>query len=74
MLALNLPVPVLYDLPTVFASLLAAICASAIALLAVSGKLFSARAIGASSLVMGAGIAAMHYIGMAAMRLPAECN
>jgi two-component system, sensor histidine kinase and response regulator len=74
MLALNLPVPVRYDLPTVFASLLAAICASAIALLAVSGKQFSARAIGASSLVMGAGIAAMHYIGMAAMRLPAECN
>src|SRR5271163_2234217 len=74
MLALNLPVPILYDLPTVFASLLAAICSSVIALLAVSGKRFSARAIAASGLVMGAGIAAMHYIGMAAMRLPAECN
>jgi two-component system, sensor histidine kinase and response regulator len=74
MLALNLPVPVLYDVPTVFASLLAAICASGIALLAVSGKQFSARAIAAASLVMGAGIAAMHYIGMAAMRLPADCH
>ncbi len=74
MLALNLPVAVLYDVPTVFASLLAAICASAIALLAVSGKQFSARAIAASGLVMGAGIAAMHYIGMAAMRLPAICH
>src|SRR5271156_4758073 len=38
MLALNLPLPILYDLPTVFASLLAAIVASAIAFLAVSGK------------------------------------
>src|SRR5580658_6471727 len=74
MLALDLPVPILYDLPTVFASLLAAIAASAIALFAVSGKQFSTRAIAGSSLVMGAGIAAMHYIGMAAMRLPAECN
>src|SRR5580658_9911076 len=74
MLALNLRVPVLYDLPTVFESLLAAIGASAVALLAVSGKQFSARAIFAAALMMGAGIAAMHYIGMAAMRLPAECN
>jgi two-component system, sensor histidine kinase and response regulator len=74
MLALNLSVPVLFDLPTVFASLLAAICASAIALLAVSGKRLSATAILAAALVMGAGIAAMHYIGMAAMRLPAECS
>jgi two-component system, sensor histidine kinase and response regulator len=74
MLALNLPIPILYDVPTVFASLLAAICASGIALLAVCGNRFSARAIAASSLVMGAGIAAVHYIGMAAMRLPAQCN
>ena len=27
----------------------------------------------AGSIVMGAGIAAMHYVGMAAMRLPAMC-
>ena len=74
MLALNLPVPVRYDLPTVFASLLATIVASAIALLAVSGKRLSAAAILVGALAMGAGIAAMHYIGMAAMRLPAECS
>ncbi len=74
MLALNLPVPVLYDLPTVLLSLLAAICASAIALFVVSGKQFSAGAITAASIAMGVGIASMHYIGMAAMRLPAECH
>jgi two-component system, sensor histidine kinase and response regulator len=74
MLALNLPVTVLYDLPTVLLSLLAAICASAIALFAVSGQRLSASAIGAASIAMGAGIASMHYIGMAAMRLPAESH
>src|SRR5919197_5746069 len=38
MLAFSLPVPVLYDWPTVLLSLLAAIFASAIALFVVSGK------------------------------------
>src|SRR3982074_2839433 len=36
MLAFNLPVPVLYDWPTVFLSLLAAVFASAVALFVVS--------------------------------------
>ena len=74
MLALNLPVPVLYDLPTVLLSLLAAVAASAVALYAVSGKQLRAASIAVASLAMGAGISAMHYIGMAAMRLPAECH
>ena len=71
MLAFHLPVPVLYDVPTVVASLLAAIFASAVALWVVSRqKMGLAEAIPAS-VVMGIGISAMHYTGMAAMRLPA---
>ncbi|HKV39556.1 MAG TPA: MHYT domain-containing protein, partial [Blastocatellia bacterium] len=73
MLAFHLPVPVLYDLPTVLVSLLAAIFASGVALFVVSRK--SLKLLGAigGSLVMGGGIAAMHYVGMAAMRLPGMC-
>ena len=74
MLAFHLPVPVMYDWPTVLLSLLASIVASGIALYVVSGpRLGLPRAI-AGSIFMGAGIAAMHYIGMAAMRLPAMCH
>jgi NO-binding membrane sensor protein with MHYT domain len=71
MLAFSLPVPVLYHYPTVIVSLLAAIAASAVALFTVSRERMSTAATVAGSLVMGGGIAAMHYIGMAAMRLPA---
>jgi len=71
MLAFRLPVPVLYDVPTVLLSLLAAIIASAIALFVVSGRQMMMPQAFASSLFMGSGIATMHYTGMAAMRLPA---
>jgi PAS domain S-box-containing protein len=74
MLAFLLPVPVLYDWPTVLLSLFAAIFASAVALFVVSRKRMGwARAI-AGSTIMGGGIATMHYTGMAAMRLPAMCS
>ena len=73
MLALTLPVRVLYDLPTVLLSLFAAILASAVALLFVSRSALRPGPVLASSLAMGAGISAMHYIGMAAMRLAAIC-
>jgi PAS domain S-box-containing protein len=73
MLAFVLPVPVAYHWPTVLLSLLAAILASVVALGVVSRqKMDAARAI-AGSVLMGAGIASMHYIGMAAMRLQAIC-
>jgi len=72
--ALRLPVPVLYDWPTVFLSMIAAVVASAIALFVVSRKTMSLFRAGASSLFMGSGICAMHYIGMEAMRLPAMCH
>jgi PAS domain S-box-containing protein len=74
MLAFILPIPVAYHWPTVLLSLFAAVLASVIALYVVSRqKLGAARAV-AGSLLMGAGIASMHYIGMAAMRLPAVCR
>ncbi len=74
MLAFTLPVPVLYDWPTVLLSLIAAVFASAVALFVVSRNTMSwARAL-AGSAIMGGGIATMHYTGMAAMRLPATCS
>ena len=74
MLAFRLPVPVLYDWPTVLLSLLAAIVSSAVALFAVSRKTLAWLAALAGGIVQGAGIVALHYIAMAAMRLPAMCH
>jgi PAS domain S-box-containing protein len=74
MLAFILPIPVAYHWPTVLLSLIAAILASVVALGVVSRqKMGWFRAL-AGSVLMGAGIAGMHYIGMAAMRLPAICQ
>jgi PAS domain S-box-containing protein len=71
MLAFGLPVAVFYNIPTVFLSLLAAMLASGVALVVASRAKWSWPASILASLVMGGGIASMHYIGMAAMRLPA---
>ncbi len=73
MLAFRLPVAVAYDWPTVLLSLLAAMFASGVALFVVSRKTMGLASAGAGSILMGGGIAAMHYIGMDAMRLPAMC-
>src|SRR2546426_9839448 len=71
MLAFVLPISVAYHWPTVLLSLVAAILASVIALHVVSRqRMHPARAL-AGSVLMGAGIAGLHYIGMDAMRLPA---
>jgi PAS domain S-box-containing protein len=74
MLAFILPIPVAYHWPTVLLSLFAAIFASVIALYVVSRQKMGASRAVAGSALMGAGIASMHYIGMAAMRLPAACQ
>jgi PAS domain S-box-containing protein len=74
MLAFILPVSVAYHWPTVLLSLLAAILASVVALGVVSRQKMGASRAVAGSVLMGAGIASMHYIGMAAMRLPAICQ
>jgi PAS domain S-box-containing protein len=72
MLAFQMPIPVRYHLPTVGLSLLAAILASLIALFVVSRPSMGRRTVLVGSMLMGAGIAAMHYIGMAAMRMQAK--
>ena len=74
MLAFNLPVPVAYHWPTVFLSLLTAIFASAVAFYVVSRKNMGRVEALTGSVFIGLGIAGMHYIGMAAMRLPAACH
>ncbi len=68
MLAFSLPVPVAYHVPTVALSLLAAVLASGIALSLASRERLDVGRLILGSVVMGAGIAAMHYTGMAAMR------
>jgi PAS domain S-box-containing protein len=74
MLAFILPIPVAYHWPTVLLSLFAAILASVVALGVVSQQKMGAVRAFAGSVLMGTGIAGMHYIGMAAMRLPAVCR
>jgi len=71
MLAFHLPVPVAYHWPIVLASLLLAILASAVALYVASRKKMGLVDASTGSVIMASGIAGMHYMGMAAMRLPA---
>ena len=71
MLAFRLPVPVEYHWPTVLASLLVAILASAVALYVTSRRKMGRIEALTGSVIMGVGIAGLHYIMMAAMRLPA---
>src|SRR5580704_16099449 len=66
MLAFSLSVPILYDWPTVLLSLLAAVFASGVALFVVSRQRMRWFQAMIGSVVMGSGIAAMHYTGMAA--------
>ena len=73
MLAFRLPVPVKYDWPTVLLSWLAAVFASGVGLYVVGRKTMGIVPAVVGSIFMGGGIAAMHYIGMEAMRLPAMC-
>jgi PAS domain S-box-containing protein len=74
MLAFRLPVPVQYDWPLVLLSLLAAVGASGIALFLVSRRSVGRIRLIMGGVLMGGGIAGMHYIGMAAMRLSAMCR
>jgi len=71
--AFRLPVLVRYDWPTVVLSMVAAILASAVTLFVVTQASLTTPAALVGSLLMGGGIASMHYIGMHAMRLPAMC-
>src|ERR1700690_242553 len=74
MLAFRFPAPVEYDWPAVMLSWVAAVFGSAIALFVVSREEMGLFRAIIGSIFMGTGIAGMHYIGMAAMRLPANCQ
>ena len=71
MLAFRLPLEVYYHWPTVLVSLVVAVFASAVALYVASRQEMRPVQARTGSLIMGGGIAAMHYVGMAAMRLAA---
>jgi PAS domain S-box-containing protein len=71
LLAFRLPVRVDYHLPTVLASLVIGVLASAIALYIATRQEMGSVQAWTGSLIMGGGVAAMHYVGMAAMRMPA---
>ncbi len=72
--AFHLPVPVMYNWPMVLLSMAAAVVSSGVALFVVSRKTMGVAAAAVGAVLMGSGIAAMHYIGMEAMRLPAMCS
>ena len=68
MLAFVLPVPVLYHVPTVTLSLVAAVAGAAIALCIVCKETMRRVDTATAGICLGCAIASMHYIGMAAMR------
>jgi diguanylate cyclase (GGDEF)-like protein/PAS domain S-box-containing protein len=69
MLALSLPCSTSYDTTTTFLSTIPGILASLLAIRMISRHELSGIKLAASGLLVGAGIGAMHYSGMAAMRL-----
>ncbi len=69
MLALRLPMPVIYALPTTLLSLLIAIVVSTFALHIASRERVSRRQLFTAGITMGIGICSMHYVGMAAIEI-----
>ncbi|KRA41852.1 bifunctional diguanylate cyclase/phosphodiesterase [Pseudoxanthomonas sp. Root630] len=69
MLALRLPIRLGYDIGITLLSLLLAVAASGYALWLVTRDHVSRARLFSGAVVMGLGIAAMHYVGMAAMRM-----
>jgi diguanylate cyclase (GGDEF)-like protein len=69
MLAFSLPIELSYDLPITLLSLLIGILSSGFALWLVSQPRLPVGQLAFGSLIMGAGIAGMHYTGMAALKM-----
>jgi diguanylate cyclase len=67
MLAFSLPIPLAYSIPTTLISLAVAIVTSGFALSITSGRRLTVPRLSGSAVIMGSGIAAMHYTGMAAI-------
>jgi NO-binding membrane sensor protein with MHYT domain len=71
MLAFHLPLPVRYYWPEVLASLLVGVVYSLSALFVVSRLEMGTMRTLIGSVIQGCGIAVLHYVSMAAMRMPA---
>jgi diguanylate cyclase len=69
MLAFSLPISLAYDVPTTLASLAVAMVTSGFALAITSGRRLTVPRLAGSAVIMGSGIAAMHYMGMAAITI-----
>jgi NO-binding membrane sensor protein with MHYT domain len=69
MLAFSLPIPLGYDFAITACSLIIAMIVSYFALVQVARPTLSARRLVTGGLLMGFGIAGMHYTGMAAMQM-----
>ena len=69
MLAYSVPIPLRYNILTTLVSLLIAILTSGFALAIASRRNLRLERLAVSSLIMGAGISAMHYTGMAAIQI-----
>jgi two-component system, sensor histidine kinase and response regulator len=69
MMALSLPLALRYDIGTTLLSLGIALVTSGWAIAIAAGSSLGRRRLALGSLVMGAGICAMHYLGMAAIRI-----
>ena len=75
MLAFSVPgTDVTYDLQLTLLSLVLPIAVTAVGFLVLNRRRTGAMTLGLSGLFMGAGIAGMHYTGMAAMRMSAGLN
>jgi len=74
MQAFKASMPVTYNVLVTLLSMVIAIAASALALFVVSRGALRAPQLLVAGPIMGVGIAAMHYTGMAAMRMPATIS
>jgi NO-binding membrane sensor protein with MHYT domain len=74
MLALKMGMPVTYDVFDTLLSMAVAIAAATLAFFVVSRGVVGIRELALAGPVMGVGIASMHYIGMAGMRMQAAIS
>jgi PAS domain S-box-containing protein len=72
MLAVEIPIDIRYDLPITVLSAGFAVLASAIAFDLVADETTSRIRLGLAGVILGSGIGLMHYVGMAALSLPAR--
>src|SRR5882672_5021366 len=69
MLAFSLPIALAYDIPTTITSLFIAIVTSAFALSVANRPRISLVHLSLGAALLGGGISAMHYVGMAAIQI-----